>query len=94
MAAVIVQHHVEDYDRWYPEFKAHGEVRRAHGGTGHQIYRVADDPNDLLIVNEFETLDGAKAFTQDPSLKEAMGRAGVNSEPKVWIADDSSSERY
>ena len=94
MAAVIVQHHVEDFDRWLPLYKEHGEVRRTHGGTGHQIYRTADDPNDLVIVNEFESLEGAIAFMQDPSLKEIMGRAGVDSEPKVWLCDDSSSERY
>jgi heme-degrading monooxygenase HmoA len=94
MAAVIVQHHVEDYDRWLPAYKEHGEVRRANGGTGHQIFRTADDPNDLVIVNEFDSLEGAKAFMADPSLKEQMGRAGVNSEPKVWLCDDASTERY
>jgi heme-degrading monooxygenase HmoA len=94
MATVIVQHHVEDYDRWLPLYKEHGEVRRAHGGTGHQIYRTADDPNALVIVNDFESLEGAKAFMADPSLKEVMANAGVNSEPKAWLCDDSSSERY
>ena len=94
MATVIVQHHVEDFDRWLPVYKEHGEVRRAHGGTGHQIFRTADDPNDLVIINEFDSPEGAKAFMADPSLKEIMGRAGVNSEPRVWLCDDASSERY
>jgi hypothetical protein len=94
MAAVIVQHHVEDFDRWLPVYKEHGEIRRANGGTGHQIFRGAEDANDLVIVNEFTSVEGALGFLNDPSLKEVMGRAGVDSEPKVWIVDESSSEQY
>jgi uncharacterized protein (DUF1330 family) len=94
MAAVIVQHHVEDFDRWLPVYKEHGEVRRAHGGTGHQIFRTAGDPNDLVVVNEFDSLEGATAFMQDPSLQEVMAKAAINSEPKIWVCDDSSSEQY
>jgi hypothetical protein len=30
----------------------------------------------------------------DPSLKDVMANAGVNSEPKVWLCDDAGSERY
>jgi len=94
MAAVIVQHHVEDFDRWISVYKEHGEARRAHGATGHQIFRMTDDPNDLVLVNEFASIEGAMAFMQDPSLKEAMARAGVDSEPRVWVVDEASSERY
>jgi len=54
-------------------------VRRQHGATGHSISREATDPNSLLIVNEFATLEGARAF-DGPS--------------QVWIADEAESKRY
>ena len=44
MAKAIVQHHVVDYDRWYPVFTEHEAVRRQHGATGHSIYRAVADP--------------------------------------------------
>ena len=94
MAKAIVQHHVEDYDRWYPAFKEHGEVRRANGATGHAIYRASDDPNTIVIVNDFATVEGARAFSTDPSLKDVMARAGVDSAPQVWICEEAESERY
>ena len=94
MAKVIVQHHVEDYDRWYPVFIEHGQVRRGYGGTGHAVNRAADDPNNLIVVNDFATIEGARSFMADPSLKEAMGRAGVASEPQVWLADEVDSQSY
>ena len=94
MAKVIVQHHVEDYDRWVPLFKEHGEVRRANGATGHTVHRAVDDPNLVIIVNDFATAEGAQAFMTDPSLKDVMARAGVDSAPQVWIVEEAESERY
>ena len=94
MAKVIVQHHVADYDRWFPVYTEHEAVRRQHGGTGHVIAREASDPNSLVVVNEFATLDGARAFSTDPSLPEAMQRAGVDSAPLVWIVDDAEARAY
>ncbi len=94
MAKVIVQHHVEDYDRWLPVFKEHGEARRANGATGHTVTRGVDDPNAVIIVNDFATVEGAKAFMTDPSLKEVMARAGVDSVPQVWIVEEAESEKY
>jgi len=94
MTKVIVQHHVADYDRWYPAFTEHGDVRRQHGATGHAIHREVTDPNSIIIVNDFATLAGARAFSADPSLPEVMARAGVDSAPNVWIVDEAESARY
>lgn len=92
--AVIVRHRVRDYDAWLPIFQEHGAVRRQYGGRGDQVYRVNGDPNDLIIVNFFADLERAKAFTQDPSLREAMGRAGVISEPEVTFAEEAEGATY
>ena len=94
MTKVIVQHHVADYDRWYPVFTEHEAVRRQHGATGHSISREVADPNSIVIVNEFATLEGARAFTQDPSLPAAMERGGVEGAPQVWIVDEAEAKQY
>lgn len=94
MAKVIVQHHVADYDHWFPVFIEHGAVRRQHGATGHTVTRAASDLNSIVIVNEFATLAGATAFTQDPSLPDAMARAGVDGAPQVWIVNEADAATY
>ena len=94
MAKVIVAHHVVDYDRWLPVFTEHEAVRRAHGATGHSINREVADPNRVVIVNDFATLEGARAFTQDPSLPEAMERGGVDGAPQVWIVNEAEAKQY
>ena len=83
-----------DYDRWYPVFTEHEAIRRRHGATGHSISREVTDPNTIVIVNEFATLEGAWAFSQDPSLPAAMERGGVDGAPQVWIVDEAEAKRY
>jgi hypothetical protein len=94
MAKVIVQHHVVDFDRWHVVFTEHEGVRRRHGATGHSLNREVKDPNTIVIVNDFATLEGARAFSQDPSLPEAMKRGGVDGAPQVWIVDEAEAKRY
>jgi quinol monooxygenase YgiN len=94
MAKVIVQHHVADYDRWLPVFNEHEAVRRQNGATGHSISRDVADPNTIIIVNEFATVEGARAFSQDPSLPAAMARGGVEGPPHVWIVEESEARTY
>ena len=94
MAKVIVQHHVADYDRWFPVFSEHEGVRRQHGATGHSVNRAVDDPNSIVIVTDFGSADGARAFVQDASLKAAMYRAGVDGPPQIWIVEEADAARY
>jgi hypothetical protein len=94
MAKAIVQHHVVDYDRWFPVFTEHQAVRQRHGATGHSVDRSVSDPNTIVIVTDFATLDGALAFTQDPSLPAAMERGGVDGAPQVWIVEEADARTY
>jgi len=91
---IIVQHRVRDFDAWKPVFDEHGDVRRRHGATGHTLYRNLEDPNDVTVVNEFPTRQQAEAFASDPSLKEAMERGGVISEPTLTWADEVETVDY
>jgi heme-degrading monooxygenase HmoA len=94
VVVIIVQHKVLDFDSWKPVFDEHGDVRRRHGATGHEIYRAVDDSNDITIVNHFQSKEGAEAFSADPSLKEAMARGGVISEPRITYAEETETAEY
>jgi heme-degrading monooxygenase HmoA len=91
---VIVQHKVRDFDAWKPVFDEHGAVRRRYGATGHEIYRGLEDPNDITVVNHFPSKEQAQAFAADPSLKEAMARGGVISEPHMTWAEETETVEY
>ena len=91
---LVVQHTVRDYDAWKSVFDEHESTRAKHGATGHTIYRDADDPNAVTIFNRFATREGAEAFSRDPSLKEAMERGGVTSEPRIMWVEEADSATY
>jgi len=91
---IIVQHKVRDYDTWKPVFDEHGDVRKRHGATGHELYRGLDDPNEITLVNHFPTRAQAEAFAADPSLKEAMELGGVISEPRITWAEETEAVDY
>lgn len=83
---LILQHTVRDFDAWKPVFDEHGPVRARYGCTGHTLYRSADSPNDVTVVLSWGSREQAEEFQRDPTLREAMERGGVISEPRMqWV---------
>lgn len=82
----IITHTVRDFDAWKQVFDEHENVRATYGCTGHTLYRDADKPNDVTMVLSWESRERAEEFLKDPSLREAMERGGVISEPHAsWV---------
>lgn len=94
MVILVVHHRVRDYDAWKAVFDEHESVRRSHGETEHRVYRDIHDPNRVVVHNDFPTEEAARAFAEDPSLKEAMERAGVEGEPGVGFLELSEQKPY
>jgi quinol monooxygenase YgiN len=91
---IIVQHTVRDYDAWKPAFDEHEATRAKYGCTGHTIYRDPDNRNDLTILTSWGSREGAEKFMQDPSLKAAMEKGGVISEPRVAMLEEAETHTY
>jgi len=80
---LAVHHRVGDYEEWKRVFDEHESVRRDHGQLEHRIYHPLGDPLQLVVHNDFPTVEAAESFGADPSLPEAMARAGVEGEPVI-----------
>ena len=85
-----VAHRVADFDRWKPVFDEHGAGRKAHGAVGHRVLRRSDDSNTVTVLTEYGDRSQAEAFLADPSLRAAMGRAGVEGVPEItfWEVEE------
>jgi quinol monooxygenase YgiN len=94
MVTLVVHHRVRDYDAWKPVFDEHEPVRRSHGEIEHRVYRDLHDPNRVVVHNDFPSEDAARAFTDDPSLAEAMQRAGVEGEPGISFMERAERKVY
>ena len=92
MSAVLrVTHTVEDIDDWKAVFDNHESNRRLHGATAHRVLR---DGNEVTIAIDFPDRASAEAFAKDPSLKEAMSKAGVTSAPQLAYFDTVEAVKY
>jgi heme-degrading monooxygenase HmoA len=94
MTILVVQHKVHDFDAWKPVFDEHESVRRSHGAQRHWLYRTAEDPNDVVVAIEFASEEQGKALLEDPSLREAMQRGGVQGEPHVHFREPVETIEY
>ena len=89
MPYLLVRHKVEDYERWKPVFDHdHGATRERSGSKGGWILRNAFDPNELVILLEWDSSENARLFVNADATREAMQRAGVADEPDVYFLEE------
>ena len=88
MPYVLVRHKVEDYAKWKPVFDEHAVTREGSGSQGGYLLRNADNPNELVVLLEWDDLAKARQFTQSEDLKAAMQRAGVADMPDIYFLEE------
>lgn len=88
MPYLLVRHKVEDYESWKPVFDEHRATRKESGSKGGRLWRTADDPNEVVILFEWDELDNARRFVQSDDLRETMQRAGVADQPDIYFLEE------
>jgi hypothetical protein len=76
MSYVIVKHKVADYARWKPLFDADGANRQAGCSKGGQLFRSADDPNEVVMLFEWD-LEQVRQFRQREALSAKLQAVGA-----------------
>jgi heme-degrading monooxygenase HmoA len=87
MPYLFIRHKVADYAKWKSAFDEHGATRQTNGSRGGQLFRNANDPNELIILFEWDDLERARQFTQSEDLRQAMQRAGVADQPDIYFLE-------
>ncbi len=88
MSYVMFRTKVEDYASWRQMYDEHGATRLEGGSKGGQVFRNADDPNEVVILLQWDSHENARKFTESDDLKEAMQRAGVTAPPDIVFLDE------
>ncbi len=94
MSVLVVHHRVRDFGAWKPAFDEYEASRREHGAVRHWMYRTVGDPNDVVVALEFRSEKDAREFVEDPSLREAMERGGVEGEPDIHFREQVEAVAY
>jgi hypothetical protein len=87
MMHMLVRHKVSDFAKWKPVYDAYLSARQKAGLKEKQLFRNADDRNEVLLLFLVEDLDKAKVFTASDDLRQAMEKAGVSDKPDVYFLE-------
>jgi len=88
MPYLLIRQNVADYEQWKSAFDSLSVTRQANGSRGGQLFRNASDPNELVILLEWDVLEKARLFAQSEELREVMQRAGVVDHSAVSFLKD------
>jgi hypothetical protein len=94
LPGIIVQHDVEDYDKWRTAYDAFDGYRKENGIVGHAVNQELGKPNSVIIYHQANDLDTLRAFLDSAELKSAMENAGVAGPPTVDFVQVSDFGNY
>ena len=88
MPYMVVRHKVQNFARWKQVFDEHGGARKSGGSRGGQLFRSADDPNEVMVLLECDSLENARRFVNSEDLGKTKERAGVADRPDIYFVDE------
>jgi len=87
MPYLMIHHKVSDYETWKSAFDEHARTRKESGSKGGWLMRSTNDPNDIFMVFEWDSIDHARRFVGSEDLKQTMKMAGVTGSVHVFFLE-------
>jgi quinol monooxygenase YgiN len=63
-------------------------MRKEAGEKSYQIFRTDDDPNNLVMLFQWDSMDNARKFMESNDLREAMQKGGVIGKPEIRLLEE------
>ena len=89
MHYLVARLKVEDYTKFKSVFVEREPLRLALGSKGGKLWRNANDPNEVVVFLQWDTLEHAQQFTQSTTLRDGMKLAGVADRPEFFFLDEA-----
>ena len=93
MPQVLIVHEVEDYATWKAAFDAAAGLLAAAGELEYRLLRYENEPNRIVHLGTWTSLESAKAFFQSPEVEEIRRKAGVKAPEFIYLEQLESGER-
>lgn len=85
LTVIVMRHRVERYDVWREIHDAEQATREANGARNTRVFRGDGDPNDVLVLFEWDAYERARLFIRSEDLSDALVRGGVIEHPDIWV---------
>jgi len=93
MIHVLLRHKVADFNRWKESFDSHLNTRMHAGELGFRLFQSVDDPRDVTILLDWDSVEHARQFMGSEDLRSRMQQAGVVGTPEVHYVEDARAVR-
>jgi hypothetical protein len=77
---------VKDFNAWRTSYNGHEKDRTSAGITNGRVFRSADDPNDVVILQDVADVAKARTWFGSPETKSAMEKSGIVGSPNIRFA--------
>ena len=77
---------VKDFDAWQTSHKGNEKNRSSAGITKSKVFRSADDPNDVLLLQDVADVSKARTWYGSSEMKAVLEKSGVVGLPSIRAA--------
>ena len=74
---------VEDFEAWESAFHRFDSFRTDHGQEGYQVFQSVDEPNDAVVLFEWDDDKDPRAFFRSEGMRERLAEAGLKGQPEL-----------
>lgn len=74
---------VDDFDQWRSNFDENDSYRVDNGQRGYQIYQSSNDPNEVVVLFEWDDEENARALFDSEEMGKRLADAGVKEKPEL-----------
>ena len=72
MAYVLIEHEISNFEMMKQVYRDDAERRGRMGCVGGHIWQAADDPDNVSVVLQWDTVENAREFAGSFELEQAM----------------------
>jgi hypothetical protein len=80
---LTIHHKVKDYAAWRMGYDGHEKTRHTAGITNPRVFRSAEDPNDIVVLQDVADVSKARTWLGSEDIKAAMLKNGVVGSPTI-----------
>jgi hypothetical protein len=83
---LTVHFKVKDYATWRTSYDGREKGRLSAGITNGRVFRSAEDPNDVVILQDVADVAKARSWLSSDEMKATLQKSGVIGSPNVRFA--------
>lgn len=87
MTYILMRQQVADFNNWKRAFDEFVEYRRIGGEITYQIFHPNDQPNELILLFQWESIDSAREFLDSNSVKLNRMQSGVSKQVEIQFLE-------